>query len=70
MREVLEILGCVKVDLVVVMVVEEGALRSDTRLPLESSPYMAGKFPTVDRSLFVNTVASDISGMVLKLFLN
>lgn len=49
MRERLESLGWEKVGLVVVVVVlmlleeEESLLRSDTRLPLESSPYMAGK---------------------------
>ena len=43
-------LGCGKLaDLVVVVVLvvivmEEEPLRSDTRLPLESSPYMAGNF--------------------------
>ncbi len=44
MRERLGSLGCGKVVLVVVMVLEEEPLRSDTRLPLESSPYMAGNF--------------------------
>ena len=39
-------LGCGKKDLVVVVIVvmEEEPLRSDTRLPLESSPYMAENF--------------------------
>ena len=44
-------LGCEKlldlvvvVVLLVVIVMEEEPLRSDTRLPLESSPYMAGNF--------------------------
>lgn len=50
MRERLGILGSGKVDLVVVLL-EEEPLRSDTRLPLESSPYMAGKFYTVDWQL-------------------
>lgn len=40
--------GCGRVILVVVAVVvvllEEEPLRSDTRLPLESSPYIAGNF--------------------------
>ena len=40
--------GCGRVILVVVAVVvvllEEEPLRSDTRLPLESSPYIAGHF--------------------------
>ena len=35
-------LGCEKKFLVVVVMLEEEPLRSDTRLPLESSPYMAG----------------------------
>ena len=34
----------VVVVLLVVIVMEEEPLRSDTRLPLESSPYMAGIF--------------------------
>ena len=33
-----------EVVLLVVIVMEEEPLRSDTRLPLESSPYMAGIF--------------------------
>ena len=37
-------LGLEKVVLVVVLLLEEESLRSDTRLPLESSPYMAGNF--------------------------
>ena len=40
--------GCGRVILVVVAVavvlLEEEPLRSDTRLPLESSPYIAGNF--------------------------
>lgn len=36
-------LGLEKVVLVVVWL-EEESFRSDTRLPLESSPYMAGNF--------------------------
>lgn len=41
--------GCGRVILVVVVAVvvvllEEEPLRSDTRLPLESSPYIAGNF--------------------------
>ena len=43
MRERLGSLGCGKVVLMVVVVLEE-SFRSDTRLPLESSPYMAGQF--------------------------
>ena len=48
MRERLGSFGCGKVGLVVVMILEEASLRSDTRLPLESSPYMAGNFSTGD----------------------
>ena len=43
--------GCGRVILVVEVVVvwlEEEPLRSDTRLPLESSPYIAGNFYTVN----------------------
>ena len=52
-RERLGSLGRGKMGLMVVMVVvlEEASLRSDTRLPLESSPYMAGKFRRVDWQL-------------------
>ncbi len=52
-RERLGSLGRGKMGLVVVvvMVLEEASLRSDTRLPLESSPYMAGNFRRVDWQL-------------------
>ena len=48
------------------MMVDEESLRSDTRLPLESSPYMAGKILTVQLAAChfafdsLNTVANDI----------
>ena len=49
MRECLGRVGCEEVVLMVVVVVlEEEPLRSDTRLPQESSPYMAGNFLHVD----------------------
>ena len=51
MRDELGSFGCGKVDLVVVVVLEEKPLRSDTRLPLESSPYMAETFPKVNMQL-------------------
>ena len=55
MRERLGSLGCENVFVVVEVVAalllllveeeeDEASLRSDTRLPLESSPYMAGNF--------------------------
>lgn len=50
-------LGLEKVVLVVVVLLEEESLRSDTRLPLESSPYMAGKFPRVDWQLARSSLA-------------
>ena len=43
-REGIGNLGWGKEILVVVVMSEEEPLRSDTRLPLESSPYMAGNF--------------------------
>lgn len=64
MREWYGSLGGEKV--VDLMVVDEESLRSDTRLPLESSPYMAGKILTVQLAacLFayssLNTVANDM----------
>ena len=55
MREGLGRVGSEKVVLMVVVVVlEEEPLRSDTRLPQESSPYMAGNF------LHVNLAAGQV----------
>lgn len=56
------------VVVVAIVLLEEEPLRSDTRLPLESSPYIAGNFYTVNwqpaKLVFLfHTVASDILPM-------
>ena len=67
MREGLGSLGCEKEILVVVVMSEEEPLRSDTRLPLESSPYMAGNFLHCKKAAravnLLQTVASDINSL-------
>ena len=69
-RERLGSLGCGREILVVVVMSEEEPLRSDTRLPLESSPYMAGNFLHCKKAAravkyLLKTVASDIYSLYI-----